>query len=91
MNTDWRDSAACRGADTDLFFPDWATGSGLRDIEDVKLICRDCPVRALCLDWALDRGVAFGIWGGFTEEERRAIRGTLIRRRLFSGSAAADG
>jgi hypothetical protein len=33
MNTDWRDSAACRGADTDLFFPDWAAGSGLRDVE----------------------------------------------------------
>jgi hypothetical protein len=29
MNSDWRDRAACRGADTDLFFPDRATGSAL--------------------------------------------------------------
>jgi WhiB family transcriptional regulator, redox-sensing transcriptional regulator len=82
MSSDWRDRAACRGADTDLFFPNWAAGSASRDIEQAKRTCRGCPVRALCLDWALDRGVAFGIWGGFTEDERRAMRGTLIRRRL---------
>jgi WhiB family redox-sensing transcriptional regulator len=83
MNSEWRDRAACRGADTDLFFPEWAAGSTSRDIEQAKLMCGYCPVRGLCLDWALDRGVAFGIWGGFTENERRAIRGSLIRRRLF--------
>ena len=32
------------------------------------------------LDWALDHGVAFGIWGGLTEDERRAIRGVLLLR-----------
>ncbi|HXL88842.1 MAG TPA: WhiB family transcriptional regulator [Streptosporangiaceae bacterium] len=84
MNSDWRDRAACRGADTDLFFQDWATGSALRTIEQIKLMCRDCPVRALCLDWALDHGGDFGIWGGLTEDERRALRGTLIRQRLLS-------
>jgi WhiB family transcriptional regulator, redox-sensing transcriptional regulator len=83
MNSDWRDSAACRGTDTDLFFPDWAVGTAKQGIEQAKRLCRDCPVRAQCLDWALDRGVAFGIWGGFTEDERRTIRGTMIRRRLF--------
>jgi hypothetical protein len=28
--------------------------------------------------WALDRGVAFGIWGGATEDERLAIRRALV-------------
>jgi WhiB family redox-sensing transcriptional regulator len=84
MSADWRDRAACRGADTDLFFPDGASGPALRETERVKLICRQCPVRAMCLDWALDRGVAFGIWGGYTEDERRAIRATMIKRQLFS-------
>ena len=29
MSNDWRDRAACRGADTDLFFPDWTAGLGV--------------------------------------------------------------
>jgi WhiB family transcriptional regulator, redox-sensing transcriptional regulator len=84
MNSDWRDRAACRGADTDLFFPDRATGSALPHYRKIKLMCRDCPVRVLCLDWALEHGVDFGIWGGLTEDERRALRGTLIRQRQLS-------
>jgi WhiB family redox-sensing transcriptional regulator len=84
MRSDWRDRAACRGADTELFFPDGAAGPALRDTEKVKLLCRRCPVRALCLDWALENGIAFGNWGGHTEDERRAVRGTLIYQQRFS-------
>jgi WhiB family redox-sensing transcriptional regulator len=73
MSSDWRDRAACRGADIDLFFPEWAAGSASRDTEQAKLMCRDCPVRTLCLDWALSHGAAFGIWGGRTEAERHAM------------------
>jgi WhiB family redox-sensing transcriptional regulator len=47
-------------------------------------MCRDCPVRVLCLDWALEHGVDFGIRGGLTEDEQRALRGTLIRQRQLS-------
>jgi WhiB family redox-sensing transcriptional regulator len=36
-------------------------------------ICRDCPVRAECLVDALDNHMEFGIWGGFTERQRRAL------------------
>jgi len=82
VNYEWRDRAACRGAETDVFFPDGTTGPALRDIERAKRICRGCPVRAWCLDWALDHGAAFGIWGGFTEDERRAMRAPLDQRRL---------
>lgn len=84
MSNDWRDRAACRGADIDLFFPDWTAGPALPAIERAKRICRDCPVRARCLDWALDHGAVYGIWGGLTEDERRAIRGALVRGRLPS-------
>jgi hypothetical protein len=33
-----------------------------------------------CLEWALEQGVAAGIWGGATDEERRAMRQRLMHR-----------
>jgi WhiB family redox-sensing transcriptional regulator len=42
-----------------------------------KTVCRSCPVRTECLADALDNRVEFGVWGGLTERERRA----LLRRR----------
>ena len=37
-------------------------------------ICGTCAVQAPCLEWALSTGQDAGIWGGMTEEERRAAR-----------------
>ena len=42
-----------------------------------KAVCMGCPVRTECLSDALDNRVEFGVWGGMTERERRA----LLRRR----------
>jgi len=76
---DWRRRAACRNADPELFFPEGAAGPALRAINQAKRVCGACPVRARCLDWALDHGAAFGIWGGRTEDERRAARRAVAR------------
>jgi WhiB family redox-sensing transcriptional regulator len=70
----WRDDAACRDADPDLFFPIGTAGPALRQIGEAKRICRTCSAQAQCLSWALDNGVTDGVWGGTTEDERRAIR-----------------
>ena len=78
---DWREGAACHHADPDLFFPVGATGPALRQIDEAKRVCQACPVRTPCLTWALDHGVAAGVWGGTTEDERRAIRRALTSRR----------
>jgi WhiB family redox-sensing transcriptional regulator len=75
---DWRDAAACRHINPDLFFPVGTTGPALRQIEEAKRICQGCPARTPCLDWALDHSVDAGVWGATTEEERRAIRSALI-------------
>jgi WhiB family transcriptional regulator, redox-sensing transcriptional regulator len=81
----WRDSAACRHADPELFFPDGVAGPALLAINRAWLICRGCSVRAWCLDWALQHGAAFGIWGGRTEDERRAARAMIARPRSPRG------
>ena len=63
----WRLDAACRGMDTDLFFP--ARGESLAPL---RAICARCPVREQCLDEHL-MGTC-GFWGGMSERERRAER-----------------
>jgi Transcription factor WhiB len=48
-----------------------------RDRERAKAICRICPVRMPCLQWAVENGEKNGIWGGMTSEERtRMVNGT---------------
>jgi WhiB family redox-sensing transcriptional regulator len=64
----WAAFGSCRGADPDLFFP----GSDGEPDEGLK-ICGGCPVREECLTWALDTRIAYGIWGGMTERERRRL------------------
>jgi len=76
VRASWRAAAACQDADPDLFFPVSAAGPALRQIEEAKRICRACPAQAPCLAWALDHGVDSGVWGGYTEAERRALRRT---------------
>lgn len=76
----WQDIAECKGMDPTLFFgPEHAeTVKEKRDREDAaKAVCNQCPVRSECLEYALDAREAYGIWGGMTELERRA----LLRRR----------
>lgn len=84
MNTDpeedWRERAACRGLNSDLFFPIGTGGPALAQIERAKAICRTCPVIAECLAAALAHGEDDGIWGGLTPDERRRLRQSRRRR-----------
>ncbi|MER7792937.1 WhiB family transcriptional regulator [Streptomyces sp. NPDC097640] len=70
----WRERAACRGADPDLFFPIGNSGPTLGQIDEAKGVCDQCPVVEQCLNWAIRMGWVEGIWGGTTEGERRAMR-----------------
>ena len=81
VRVNWREIAACRDADPDLFFPVGTAGPALRQIEAAKQICRACPAQARCLAWALEHGIGSGVWGGTTEDERRAIRRPAKRNR----------
>ena len=71
---DWRHEAACRDEDPELFFPIGNTGPALMQIEEAKAVCRRCPVVEACLTWALESGQDAGVWGGLSEDERRALR-----------------
>lgn len=68
---DWALKGSCRNVDPDSLFVQGAAQNR------AKLICQGCPVRTECLADALDNRIEFGVWGGMTERERRA----LLRRR----------
>ena len=72
---DWRDYAACRHADPKLFFPVGTAEEGPVRADPAKRVCSGCPVRAVCLDWALTTGQEIGVWGGTVPDERRMLRG----------------
>ncbi|MFI8857804.1 WhiB family transcriptional regulator [Streptomyces prasinus] len=78
---DWRTRATCRDEDPDLFFPIGTSGPALLQTEQAKAVCRRCPARQQCLDWALDTGQSLGVWGGTSETERRALKRRLKARR----------
>ncbi|MEV6318592.1 WhiB family transcriptional regulator [Streptomyces sp. NPDC051776] len=69
--SDWSERAICRAGDPDELFVEGALQNR------AKATCVGCPVRTECLAYALDHRVEFGVWGGMTERERRA----LLRRR----------
>lgn len=73
-NENWRDQAACRHIDADLFFPVGSTGDAIAQIQAAKEVCRSCPAQRACLQFALETNEEAGIWGGKDEEERRRLR-----------------
>jgi WhiB family redox-sensing transcriptional regulator len=81
---DWRHRAACRDEDPELFFPIGNTGPALLQIEEAKTVCRRCAVVDTCLQWALETGQDAGVWGGMSEDERRALKRRTARARARS-------
>ena len=68
----WMSRSACRQMDPELFFPIAAVArQAARQAAAAKAVCGRCAVRADCLSYALEI-MPEGIWGGTTQDERRA-------------------
>jgi WhiB family redox-sensing transcriptional regulator len=65
----------CRTYDPELWFAE-----SPHDVEYAKTLCVDCPVRALCLDGALERREPWGVWGG-----QLFIQGVVVPRKRPRG------
>ena len=65
----WSAYGSCASEDPELFFPEPGA-----DTSEARAICRSCPVRRMCLDYAIETHQKFGIWGGMTENQRRRLR-----------------
>ena len=88
--SDWRAQGACLDEDPELFFPlgeehttsKAPTGPVQAQQDEAKAVCRRCPVTESCLDWALRAGQDSGVWGGLSEDERRALKRRQARTRV---------
>lgn len=64
----WVTRAHCRGGDPEVLFVRGAEQRGV-----AASVCGRCPVADQCLADALDNQIEFGVWGGLTERQRRAL------------------
>lgn len=77
----WRDHAACRGVDTDLFIRDERRrGAVAHTFAAALAYCDRCPVRHPCLDEAMTRRDE-GVWGGTTRSQREQLARGIVRAR----------
>ena len=74
VEPDWT-QAACRGHDTDLWFP----ARGKIPTEAIA-ICDTCPIKQQCDQYAMDHGIKVGVWGGVTELTRKKRRGRALQQ-----------
>jgi WhiB family redox-sensing transcriptional regulator len=86
---DWVHYARCKDEDPEMFFPVGTTGPAAMQLDAAKSICLSCIVRDQCLEWAMATGQDAGVWGGLSEDERRALR--RARRRIGAVHLLATG
>lgn len=70
VRSGWQAHGVCDAFTNDTWFPD-QTDTGRR--RDAVARCVPCPVRRSCLAFALSEGEDYGIWGGTTDVQRRAL------------------
>lgn len=81
--TDLFDGVPCLEVAPDVFFPEKGESS-----LPAKRLCRGCPVRTVCLDYALRHRERYGVWGGTSERERRRMMAAGRARDTRDGRAA---
>ncbi|MFF5977151.1 WhiB family transcriptional regulator [Streptomyces sp. NPDC012769] len=67
-DTSWREYGLCAQTDPELFWPEKGSSTA-----EARKICTACEVRLECLEYAVTHGEP-GVWGGTSENQRKAIR-----------------
>lgn len=68
METPWMEHGSCGNHAPEVFFPSDGVG-----VIRAQRICKDCPVKANCLEYALEERIDHGVWGGASERQRRRL------------------
>jgi hypothetical protein len=80
----------CRREDPNLFFPEGRGAPLAIQTEQAKTVCNGCPVRAVCLEWAVETGQPTGVWGGLSVDERRDLMRERAELRQSSYARCID-
>jgi len=76
----FHEDALCAQIDPEIFFPEKGQPG-----KEAKEMCLRCEVRTACLQWAIDNGEEFGVWGGLTARERKnLLAGNVVDDRLIA-------
>jgi WhiB family redox-sensing transcriptional regulator len=72
--SDW-DQAACNGQETHIFFDheDLRGEKRAASLRRARAVCAGCSITRACLDYAIQSGQQFGVWGGLTAVERAEL------------------
>ena len=70
----------CREYDPELWFAESTS-----DVELAKSLCHECPLRAGCLEGAIDRQEPWGVWGGEV-----FVAGVIVARKRGRGRPRKD-
>lgn len=85
-DTKWMARGNCAGKSPDFFFPSDGVG-----VEAARKVCETCPVKDICLEYALANRIDHGVWGGTSERERRRIiKRRAAERRVLEQATASD-
>lgn len=71
----WMVEGICNSTDPELWFPEKG-----KSAKQAIGICRECPVRQKCLEWAISHNETVGVWGGITPDERKRMRTNAMDR-----------
>lgn len=92
--TDWQEYAQCRNDDPEVCFAYENERGALRVMASLQArrMCVACPVADICLRGAIERREGYGIWGGLTAEEIRALNSdnSKQRRAEFLSKSATE-
>lgn len=69
----WHKSGLCYRAGYDLFFPIDKEDARYKNPKAKAICSTPCPVKSLCLQYALETECLYGVWGGTTRSERKRI------------------
>lgn len=74
MNPHWRDDAACRRHNPELWYPNHAPGRSKADpYAEARAICAQCPVVVDCLEHVLTIREDHGLWAGLDPDQRARL------------------
>lgn len=80
INLFWQDKALCKGMTDKFFAPDVRVKTGASFYREAIEVCKECPVRTECGEYAVKEEIMHGVWGGMTPNQRRV----MIRNNIYS-------